>query len=195
MCDEPNDRITSRAKDSLRTVVLEDDTMEVFEAIRTVLAVRRYTDQRVPAEIVWRVVEAARLAASSVNLQPWHFVVVEERATLRSIGRIMKTGRYTADASFAIVVLVEKDSPYAVSDGSRAIQNMILAAWSEGVGSNWVGFGRMPEVEKLLGVPKTHEGLGIVPFGYPAMKLGRGRKRRKPLGEVASRERFGVPFA
>ena len=169
--------------------------MEVFEAIRTVLAVRRYTDERVPADVVRRVVEAGRLAGSSVNLQPWHFVVVEERATLRAIGGVMKTGRYTTDASFAIVVLVEKDSPYAVSDASRAIQNMILAAWSEGVGSNWVGFGRMPAVEKLLGVPKTHEGLGVVPFGYPAMKLGRGRKRRKPLGEVASRERFGMPSA
>ena len=175
--------------------MLEDDTMEVFEAIRTVLAVRRYTDERVGPDIVRRVVEAGRLAASSVNLQPWHFVVVEERATLRSIGRIMKTGRYTADASFAVVVLVEKESPFAVSDASRAIQNMVLAAWSDGVGSNWVGFGRMPEVEELLGVPKTHEGLGIVPFGYPAVKLGRGRKRRKSMGEVASRERFGVPFA
>ena len=64
-----------------------------------------------------------------------------------------------------------------------------------GGGSSWVGFGRMPEVEELLGVPKTHDGLGVVPFGYPAVKLGRGRKRRKPVGEVASRERFGAPFA
>ncbi len=169
--------------------------MEVFEAIRTVLAVRRYTDEHVAADIVRRVVEAGRLAASSVNLQPWHFVVVEERETLKAIGRIMRTGRYTADASFAVVVLVERDSPYAVSDASRAIQNMVLAAWSDGVGSSWVGFGPMPAVETLLGVPKTHEGLGIVPFGYPAVKLGRGRKRRKPVGDVASHERFGVPFA
>ncbi|MEA2661770.1 MAG: hypothetical protein QOH08_1342 [Chloroflexota bacterium] len=169
--------------------------MEVFEAVRTVLAVRRYAQMRVAPELVRRIVEAGRLAASSINKQPWHFVVVEERATLREIGAIMTTGRYTAEASFAIVVVVEKASPYAVSDASRAIQNMILVAWSDGVGSNWVGFGPMPEIEKLVGVPRTYEGLAVVPFGYPAEKIGAGRKRRKPLAAVASRERFGTPFS
>jgi len=107
----------------------------------------------------------------------------------------MRSGSYIGDASFAIGVFTERDSPFGVSDGSRAIQNMVVAAWADGVGSNWVGFGPMPEVEKLLGVPATHEGLAVVPFGYPAAKLGRGRKTRKPLGVVASRERFGVPFS
>jgi nitroreductase len=169
--------------------------MDVFEAVRTVLAVRRYKDERVPAPIRDRIVEAGRLSASSINLQPWHFVVIEERSTLAKLGEIMTTGRYIAGASFAIVVLVEKDSLYAVSDASRAIQNMILAAWADGVGSNWVGFGPMPAVEKLLAVPKTFEGLAVIPFGYPASKLGRGKKKRKPLSAVASRERFGTPFA
>ena len=169
--------------------------MEAFDTVRTVLAVRRYREQRVPAGIQGRIVEAGRLSGSSINLQPWHFIVVEERYTLRKIGEIMKTGRYTADASFAVVVLVEKDSPSAVSDASRAIQNMILTAWSDGVGSNWVGFGTMPAIETLLGAPKSFEALAILPFGYPAAKLGRGKKRRKPLSEVASRERFGTPFA
>jgi nitroreductase len=169
--------------------------VEVFEAVRTVLAVRRYRDKPVPPDVVRRIVEAGRLSASSINLQPWHFVVVLERATLRKIGEIMQTGRYSADASFAIVVLVEKDSPYGVSDASRAIQNMILTAWAEGIGSNWTGFGPMPAIEQLVAAPKTHEGLGVVPFGYPAAKLGSGRKKRKPIGQVASRERFGTPLA
>jgi nitroreductase len=169
--------------------------MDVFEAVRTVLAVRRYTDRPVPQAIVRRIVEAGRLSASSINLQPWHFVVVEDRATLGKIGEIMHTGRYAADASFAIVVLIEKDSPYGVSDASRAIQNMILTAWAEGVGSNWTGFGPMPAIEKLVAAPKTHQGLAIVPFGYPTTRLGAGRKKRKPVGEVASRERFGTPLA
>jgi len=168
--------------------------MEVFEAVRTVLAVRRYTEQRVSTEIQRRVVEAGRLSASSINLQPWHFIVVEDRDVLRRLGDIMKTGPYTADASFAVVVVVERDSVYGVSDASRAIQNMILTAWADGVGSNWVGFGPMPEVEKLLGVPTSFEGLAVVPFGYPATKLGRGTKKRKPLREIASRERFGEPL-
>ena len=169
--------------------------MEVFEAVRTVLAVRRYADKPVSADVVRKIVEAGRLSASSINLQPWHFIVIEEPATLRKIGEIMQTARYAADASFAIVVLVEKGSPYGMSDASRAIQNMILVAWDEGIGSNWTGFGPMPAIEKLVAAPKTHEGLAIVPFGYPAAKLGAGRKKRKPIGEVASRERFGTAFA
>jgi hypothetical protein len=53
----------------------------------------------------------------------------------------------------------------------------------------------MPAIEQLVAAPKTHAGLAIVPFGYPAAKLGSGRKKRKPVGQVASRERFGTPFA
>jgi len=169
--------------------------VDVFGAVRTVLAVRSYTDKHVPREVVARIVEAGRLSASSENRQPWHFVVVEERATLQAIGKILTYGGYAAEASFAIAVFIEKESRFARSDGSRAIQNMILTAWSEGVGSNWTGFGTMPAIEQLLGAPESFVGLAVVPFGYPAEKLGRGHKDRKPLGEVASRERFGTPFA
>ena len=169
--------------------------MEVFDAVRTVLAVRRYSARRPPADLVRRVVEAGRLSASATNSQPWHFIVIEERATIDQIGGIMDTGQYAAGASLAIAVMIEKDRRIAVSDGSRAIQNMILTAWSEGLGSNWIGFGRMPAIEKVLGVPETHQGLAVLAFGYPAESIGRGRKDRKPLGEIASRERYGTPFA
>lgn len=168
--------------------------MDVFEAVRTVLAVRRYTERQVSTQVQRRIVDAGRLSASSINLQPWHFIVVQERETLRKLGDIMTTGHYIAGASFAVVVVVEKDSASGVSDGSRAIQNMILTAWADGVGSNWVGFGPLPEVERLLGVPKSFEGLAVVPFGYPATTLGRGTKKRKPLREIASNERFGEPL-
>ena len=169
--------------------------MEVFDAVRTVLAVRRYAERSVPSDVVRRIVEAGRLSASAQNLQPWHFVVVEDRTTLRDIGDILVTGRYAAGAALAIAVTIVKDKRIAVSDGSRAVQNMILTAWSEGVGSNWMGFGRMPEIEALLGVPDTYQTLAVVAFGYPAEKIGRGRKQRKPMAEIASREKFGTPFA
>jgi nitroreductase len=169
--------------------------VEVFEAVRTVLAVREFRDQKVPAEIVRRIVEAGRLSASGSNRQPWHFIVVEQRATLEALGRSMRTGPYIADAAFAVAVMVETDSKLGASDGSRAIQDMILTAWADGIGSNWVGFGPMPAAEKLLEVPAAYHGLGIVAFGFPAAKLGRGKKKRKPVGEVASREKFGTPFA
>jgi len=169
--------------------------MEVFEAVRTVLAVRRYSDKRVGEDIVRRIVEAGRLSASAQNVQPWHFIVVSKRETLERIGEIMETGHYATGASHAIAVMIVKDKRIAISDGSRAIQNMILTAWSEGVGSNWIGFGHMPAIEELLGVPESHQALAVLALGYPAEAVGLGRKQRKPLSEIASRERFGTPFA
>lgn len=169
--------------------------MDVFEAVRTVLAVRSYQERPVPADVIRRIVEAGRLTGSSKNLQPWHFIVVEHRETLRRLGGLARTGPYTADAAFAVVVAVD-ETRFSVSDASRAIQSMILTAWSDGVGSNWVGFqGGLTEIKALLGIPAAIDVLAILPFGYPAQSVGRGRKRRKPLGEVVYRERFGQPFA
>jgi nitroreductase len=71
---------------------------------------------------------------------------------------------------------------------------MALTAWSEGVGSNWVGAQNADQVKTLLGIPDTVNVAAVVPFGYPAKKLGMGKKDRKPLGEVAHRGRFGQPF-
>jgi nitroreductase len=168
--------------------------MDVFEAVRTVLAVRSYQDKPVPPEVIRRIVEAGRLSASSMNGQPWHFIVVENRDTLRQIGALAKSGPYVAQAPLAVVVAIAR-TRFAVSDGSRAIQSMILTAWAEGVGSNWVGFLGPDEVKPLLGLPEELDLLAILPFGYPAQSVGQGKKQRKALAEVAHRERFGQPFA
>jgi nitroreductase len=167
--------------------------MEVFEAVRTVLAVRKYQDKPVSAEIIRQVVEAGHLTASSQNGQPWHFIVIQKRDTLRQIGALAHSGPYIAQAAFAIAVAVER-TKFAVSDGSRAIQSMILTAWAQGVGSNWVGFMRYDEVKPLLGIPDDVDVLALVPFGYPDQVTGHGKKQRKPLAEVAHRERFDQPF-
>ena len=168
--------------------------MEVFEAVRTVLAVRRYQDKPVPPDVVRRIVEAGRLTASGSNSQPWHFIVVENRDALRQLGALVRTGPYIAQAPLAVVVAIET-TRLAVSDASRAIQSMILTAWSEGVGSNWVGFaGTLTEVKSLLGIPDNLDVLAILPLGYPAQAHGQGKKQRKPLSEVAHRARFGQPF-
>ncbi len=168
--------------------------MDVFEATRTLLALRRYQDRPVPEVTVRRIVEAGRLTGSAKNLQPWHFVVVQEQETLRRLGSLARTGPYVAEAPLAIVVAVEK-TPFAVSDASRAIQSMLLTAWAEGVGSNWIGFGGLDAVKALLGLPVALDVLAILSFGYPIGVVGRGEKRRKPLGKVAHRERYGQPFA
>ncbi len=168
--------------------------MEVFDAIRTMLAVRSYQDKPVPDAVLRRILEAGRMSGSASNRQPWHFVVVQDRDTVRKVAAVARTGPYVAQAPLVIVVAIDKSIRFAVSDASRAIQCMFLAAWADGVGSNWVGFGEMDGAKDLLNIPADLDVLAVLPFGYPVAALGRGRKRRKSLAEVAHRERFGRPF-
>lgn len=88
-----------------------------------------------------------------------------------------------------------RDSIFGESDTSRAIQSMMLTAWEAGVGSNFVGFHGLDAVRPLLGIPDDVDVVGIIPFGYPAKPVGKGKKRRKPIGEVVHRGRFGEPWA
>jgi nitroreductase len=158
-------------------MALEEKPMSVYDTIRTMLAVREYDARPIPEEIVQRIVEAGRLTGSSMNGQPWHFVVVQDPETLRRIGELSPYGPYIAQAPLAIAIVLD-DSRFAVSDASRAVQDMLLTAWEAGVGGNWVGFGGMEEIKELLGIPADRELLAILPFGYPTRSIGQGRKRR-----------------
>ncbi len=164
--------------------------MDVFQAVSTVLAVREYQNKRIPADIVKQIAEAGRLSASASNLQPWHFIVVEDPETLKKLGQLAKTGPYIPQAPMAIVIAIE-DTKFAVSDASRAIQNMILVAWSEGIGSNWVGFQGLDAVKPVLNIPANLNVLAILPFGYPAKPAGKGKKNRKPASQVISWDKYG----
>jgi nitroreductase len=167
--------------------------MDVFEAIRTLLAVRSYRPTPIPDAVVRRIVEAGRLTGSGMNRQPWHFIVVREPDTLRRLGALASSGPYIAQAPLAIVVATDA-SRFAVSDASRAIQSMLLTAWADGVGSNWVGFGGLDSARALLGLPANQEVLAILPFGYPARAVGRGNKYPNPLRYYAHLDRYARPI-
>src|SRR5438045_7523255 len=147
--------------------------METFDAIRTVRPVRHFKYTPIPEPIVRQIVEAGRLTASGGNSQPWHFIIVRDKETLRRLGQLARTGPYIPQAPLAIVVAMDR-SPLAISDGSRAIQNMILAAWSQGVGSNWVGYNNLPEVNPLLGRPEGVAGRAISLARAPDEAVGHG---------------------
>jgi nitroreductase len=167
--------------------------MDTFDVVCTVLAVRAYQPKPVPPETVRRIVESAWLTGSSRNGQPWHFIVVEDHSMLQKLAAVARTGSYIDQAALAVVVAIE-DSVYAISDASRAIQSMILTAWSEVVGSNWVGFHNLPGVNALLDIPAEIEVLAIIPFGYPIKRIGKGKKNRKPFGQVVHFGHFSQPF-
>ncbi|HET6946803.1 MAG TPA: nitroreductase family protein [bacterium] len=96
--------------------------MEVFDAVRTVLAVRSYQPTPVPPALVQRIVEAGRLTGSSMNQQPWHFVVVENRDTLRRLGGGAKTGSYVAQGRDRRSASPPRFSrPRQSRDGSRTL--------------------------------------------------------------------------
>jgi nitroreductase len=167
---------------------------DVFEVARTVMAVRDYQEEPIPDDALRRIVEAGRVTGSAANRQPWHFVLVRERDSLRKLGSLVRTGPYIANATAAVIVAYEKASHSGVSDASRAIQSMLIVAWGDGVGSNWTGLTGIEAVRQGFGIPDTFDVLAVLPFGYPKRKVI-GRKKRKPFNEVVSAERFGTPLA
>src|SRR5258708_35815303 len=101
--------------------------METFDAIRTVLAVRHFKDTPIPEPIVRQIVEAGLLTASGGNSQPWHFIVVRDKETLRRLGQLARTGPYIAQAPLAIVVAMDP-SPYPVPHTSPPLHALLLSA-------------------------------------------------------------------
>ena len=101
--------------------------MDVFEAVRTLLAMRSYQATPVPDAVVQKVVEAGRMTASGMNAQPWNFIVVQNHDTLHQLGALASSGPYIAQAPLAIVVAIDK-SPLAVSDSRHGPNNACTAA-------------------------------------------------------------------
>jgi nitroreductase len=91
--------------------------------------------------------------------------------------------------------VVVPESPVGHIDGARAAQDMMLAAWDAGIGSNWVGNVNTQEIKQLLNVPDEQMVLTVIPFGYPDEALGSGRKDRKPLAQIAHAEQLGEGYS
>lgn len=164
-----------------------------YKEIISRLEVREFSDEPVSEELILKVVEAGRLAPSAYNRQPWKFVVVRDKERLKKLGELCTSGPYVKDAAFAIVVFVDPENPFHVIDGTRAIQTMMLAGWTLGLGSCWVTGVEREKAAELLKAPKSLYLLAVVPFGHPKKKL-KGKKARKPLAEVAFLGEFGNPI-
>ena len=172
--------------------------MDVYDCIRYRLTVRRFKPDPVPEEVVARLLDAARLAPSSRNLQQWHFVVITDREALKTIADVSTTGKFIADAPLAIAVVMDNaDTPDL--DAGRALQQMELLAWSEGLGTCFVGLPlahQQQQIKALLGIPTGMDLITVLPFGYrPEGVTGRFKsKRRKPLSGIAHGGRFGERY-
>jgi len=169
--------------------------MEVYDCIRSRLTVRNFKPDPVPDWVLTKMLRAARWAPSARNRQPWHFVVVRIRERLAELGRIASTGSFIAEAPLAIAVVMENANRPEL-DAGRALQQMELAAWSEGVGGCVAGIRgeESQRVKELLEIPNEMELITVMAFGYPTDSAKSGGKRRKPLSQIAHNERFGQGY-
>ncbi len=170
--------------------------MEVFDCIRRRRTVREFKPDPVPEEVVYKILQAGRWSPSSSNTQPWHFVVVQDRATLQRLGEIATQGSFIAGAPLAIATVMDQATRPQL-DAGRALQQMELVAWSEGMGTCFVGVrseDQQKAVKELLGIPTEMELITVMPFGYRAPGSRRPGTPRTPLAEMAHRERFGESF-
>jgi len=166
--------------------------MDVFEAITTKIEVREYDSKKaVPKDIKLKVLEAARLTGSGINVQEWRFILVEDSRNLKQLADDSTSGKWVAGANFAVIILTDPSKDFHQIDAGRALQDMQIAAWSFGVGSGlFTGF-QNQKLRKDYAIPSNLEPTIVVGFGYPAKKITGKRKNRMPLEEIAYLEKYG----
>ena len=141
--------------------------MDTLLAIASRREVRDYRPDPLPDELVVRLLEAGRIAGSSRNRQPVRFVVVRTRALLDELAGTVSRATNVLGAPLMIALSVQGEGNVSF-DAGRTAQNMMLAAWNEGVGSCPNGFIDKPRAAELLGLgPGQSPVIGLT-FGYPA---------------------------
>lgn len=161
--------------------------MDVFETIHTRRSVRKYTEQDVSEEQMQQILEAAMMAPSAGNAQPWQFVVVRDKDTLAKIKDFNPYAAMAANAPVAVLACgdlsLEKYKGYWVQDCSAAVQNMLLAVHGLGLGAVWTGIypleDRIAGASKLFELPEHVIPLALVVIGHPASQLS-SKSRFKP---------------
>lgn len=164
--------------------------MDALEALRNRRSVRRYKPTPVPRDMIEKIVDAARLAASAVNVQPWEFVAITDPDMRKRIADATDHGKFIAEAPLCIAVFC-KDTKYYLEDGSAAAQNILVAATALGLGSCWVAGDKKTysdNIRQHLAVPTGHKLIALVPIGY-SDEPEKTRTKRE-LGQVLHYEKF-----
>jgi nitroreductase len=164
--------------------------MDAYRAVVDKRDQRAYLPKPLADEPLRRILQAGRMTGSSKNREPNRFVVVTEREGVRALGALSPWGRWLADA--AAVVVITQVEPHEF-DAGRCAQNMMVAAWAEGVGSCPA---HLPEadVARLLHIPPGVHINRVIGFGYIDPARAHAPKsvarQRKPLEELVHRERW-----
>jgi nitroreductase len=155
---------------------------------------RSYAERPVPEDVQRRILDAGRLAGSAVNRQPWRFVVVERAEAKARVSETVYVANNITTCAFAVGIATEGGG--APIDVGRAMQNMFLTAWNEGVASCPNGMTDPATAAAALELDEGWLPVNIPSFGYPRRPLDPESKtaeewsaqaNRKPLADLVSR--------
>jgi nitroreductase len=159
--------------------------MSFLDLILSRRSIRRYEIKDISEEVLRQILEAGRQAPSAVNRQPFRFVVVKDHEIMKNLCNNLIT-RFVKFAPVAIVGCADVKSlltgKWAVVDTTIAMQNMVMAAWTLGIGSCWIGACNEEEVKKMLKIPDKWKVVALITFGYPAEQPK--PRKKKPIEEL-----------
>ena len=165
--------------------------MDVFKAIEARRSVRSYKSTPIEDEKLKRILEAGRLAPSATNRQPWHFIVVTDSTVKESL-RDAYSQDWFVSAPVILIVCAEPSKAWVRSrdgeeywkvDAAIAMQNMVLCAAGEGLGTCWIAAFNEQSAKSTLRIPPDVRVVAMTPIGYPGPD-DEARKEKKPLQEI-----------
>lgn len=178
----------------MKGCVKEATIMDVFEVMTARRSIRKYTPEPIPDTQLGKILEAARLAPSAANKQPWRFVVVQDKNRKEQVAQAANNQTFLKDAS-AIVVAVsdpETSQRWHEKDTMIALEHMVLAATALGYGTCWIGAFNEEEIKRLLKIPEQKRIVALLPIGIPNEKPA--PKSRKDFHEIFYKEEWQTPF-
>lgn len=178
------------------------DLQTVLERIRRVRQIRQYRPDPVPTELVRQLLEVARWTGSSRNTQPWHFIVIDDRGILERLSQLRPPIAWLASAPLGIAIVLDGQNQISEAyDEGRVTERLLIAAALLGLGGGVAWYGeaeQQAEAKRMLGIPPERTARSIVAVGY-ARSIRDPRPSpvsggRKPLTELVSHDRSGVPW-
>jgi len=164
--------------------------MKFFDVVCKRTSVREYTGSSIDKELLEKLVDAGRRAPTARGVEPWEFVVVEERSMLERFSEIAVNGSFVKAAAAAIVIF-SHDTKYYLEDGCAATENVLLAAADAGLGACWIAGDKKDYAKEICGLlkaPKDCRLISIVALGVPLKEKHQAKKRS--LDEVLHWEKF-----
>jgi nitroreductase len=166
--------------------------MDTFLAIASKRDQREYADREIPEDVTRRILDAGRIAGSAMNKQPWRFLVLENPELRGQVAETVYSPANVHGSKLAVAMITQG----ATFDAGRAAQNMMLAAWNDGVTSCPNGMPDRDVTGQLLEVGEDEQVIMIISFGYPAKPRDPNertgdewiaRAKRKPRDQVVER--------